>query len=437
MRRIVESKLFIGAIVGGALCANTAFAEVDIEGSFQPYANGFPSVEGVTPGMVIDSSNVDQVKDALDEQTYGFVKAGDYQIKVAPTINFDLHSKYIEASKKNGDVGFDAEGNLTNYISGRPFPHPPKAEDPQAGLKLIWNFQYGVSLGDLFCMEPFYFRMRDMRSGDLERTIKFDRLCFQRKAYRAVLEPTPEITPNPDGIYRAQYLRVSEPFDLKDTQLLIHKYKDDAKRTNGWLYLGFQRRVRRLATGQTTDSYLGTDLMIEDFEGYNGRVTDFNWEYLGTKTLLMPMLAYDSIPEADLSSEMEHEGFKYVDFRGKGNCFLQVPWMLRQVYVVKASPKDPSHPLSHRIHYFDAQTNDLPMNHIYDRKGEFWKWFAIAQSHPDHQMPVNKGAGVTFPDAASMVDVQSQRCTSIHFHSQVGTADETLFQVQNLRASAN
>ena len=51
------------------------------------------------------------------------------------------------------------------------------------------------------------------------------------------------------------------------------------------LYLGFQRRVRRLAQGQVTDSFLGSDLMIEDFEGYNGRVSDMKWTYKGTKNV--------------------------------------------------------------------------------------------------------------------------------------------------------
>lgn len=439
MRKFTKSKVFVAAIVGGILGTHTALAEVDIEGSFHPYADGLPTAEGVTPGMVIDSSNVDQVKHALDEQTYGFVKAGDYQITVAPTIDFNLNAKYIEASKQNGDVGFDENGNLTNYVSGRPFPYPPKEEDPQAGVKLIWNFQYGTAWGDLGCLSPFYYLFKDMRSGNLERTIQLDKLCFQRKARRTMFEPKPEVTPNPDGIFRAMYLRVSEPFDLKDTQLLIHKYKDDAKRTNAWMYLGFQRRVRRLSTGQTTDSYLGTDLMIEDFEGYNGQVTDFNWEYLGTKTLLMPMWAYDSIPEEDLSDEFEHNGFKYVDFGGKAKCFPKAPWMLRKVYLLKGSPKDSSHPISHRIHYVDAQSNDLPMNHIYDRKGEFWKWFAIGYSHADHHLPINKGAGVIFADAAAMIDVQVQHCTSLHFYSTMGAdlTDESTFQVQNLRASAN
>lgn len=439
MTKNTKSKACLAAFVGGVLNANIAHADIDVTESFQPYANGFPSVEGVTPGLIINSSNADQYKDVFDDRTWEFVKAGDYEIEVAPTIDFILNQKYIDASKKNDSVGFDEKGNLTNYINGRPFPYPPSANDPQAGVKLIWNFQYGQVWSDLGCLQPWYWQYKDFRTGSLERTIKFDRICFQRKAFRTVYEPIPEILPNPDQIYRAIYLRVVEPFDLKDTQLLLHKYKDDTKRTNGWLYLGFQRRVRRLATGQTTDAFLGSDIMIEDFEGFNGRVSDFNWEYLGTKTLLMSMWDHNAIKEKGEEYVNPENGFEYVDYTGKGKCFPKAPWMLRKMYLLKGTPKDPSHPVSHRIHYIDAQTNDMPMMHVYDRKGEFWKWFNIGWPHPDHHLPQNKGTGAMLGDSASLIDVQAQHCTTVHFHGVVGPdiIDETLFQVQNLRASAN
>ena len=92
--------------------------------------------------------------------------------------------------------------------------------------------------------------------------------------HRVNQAPVPEITPNPSELFRSIYVVVLEPYDVVNTQLLIHRAEDDQKRDNSWLYLGFQRRVRRLATGQVTDSFLGSDIMIEDFEGYNGRVCD-------------------------------------------------------------------------------------------------------------------------------------------------------------------
>jgi len=35
--------------------------------------------------------------------------------------------------------------------------------------------------------------------------------------------------------------------------------------------------------------------MIEDFEGYNGKVTDYTWEYAGTRNLLMPFYYHNDM----------------------------------------------------------------------------------------------------------------------------------------------
>ena len=59
---------------------------------------------------------------------------------------------------------------------------------------------------------------------------------------------------------------VPEPADVKNTQLLIQRAEDDQSAIIPGCIWSPQRRVRRLATGQVTDSFLGSDLMIEDFE---------------------------------------------------------------------------------------------------------------------------------------------------------------------------
>ncbi|MCY4364134.1 MAG: DUF1329 domain-containing protein [Gammaproteobacteria bacterium] len=429
----------------GSLLAFNVVAEItdtDIEYSFWPYKDGPPKVEGITVGMRIDASNAASLEHAFDPGTYEFIKNGDYSITVGRTMDFDMPDVFIELSKVNRNVGFDDKGLLTNYVNGRPFPHKPNANDPDAGTKLIWNFQYGRVWGDLGCMEPWYWDFKNMRTGKVERTIKYDRVCMKRSAYKSTDSPIPEDLPNPGQVYRKIYLKVAEPFDVKNTQVLIHKYKDDTKRLDGWLYLGFQRRVRRMATGQITDAFLGSDIMIEDFEGYEGRVSDYTWEYQGETTLLMPMWnhnetvkGYSDIQRSHKPADDEH--YDYINFVGKGGCFPDAPWMLRKLYIVKGSPKDPYHPLSQRIIYIDAQTNEMPISLIYDRGGKYWKWWLIGWPHLDHHLAINKGKGAMIGDAVTMVDVQAQHCTTLSFYGKVdpSLADNSLFTVQQLRIS--
>jgi len=53
----------------------------------------------------------------------------------------------------------------------------------------------------------------------------------------------------------AIYAKVYEPQDLKNTQLLILHADNDHKPQDAYMYLGFQRRVRRMAPGQYTDAF--------------------------------------------------------------------------------------------------------------------------------------------------------------------------------------
>jgi len=425
--------LFAVGAAGTALAAT----EADVENSFNPYKAGMPSFAGLSAGTVINKGNVDKFKDVLGAGVYKLIKDGAFEMKVGPTTQFSISKAYVEATRNNLNktrLGDKPGDMISGYVAGRPFPEEPDAKDPRAGEKLAWNYKYGVNWGDGAIISPFYWKYKNMQSGQVEKTIKWD-FHFLNFMHRTKDAPVPEITPNPSGIFRAIYVKAHEPQDLKNTQLLIQRFEDDAKLDDAYLYLGFQRRVRRLAQGQVTDAFLGSDLMIEDFEGYNGRVSDMKWTYKGTRNVMLPMWNHD---ELKLASDMpaEADGYKYVDFGGQGGCFAEGSWQLRKVYVLEAVPVNANHPVSKRVFYMDAQLQNLNgANEIYDRKGELWKVFMVGKSHADHHLPVNKGAGIGIDDAFSMVDLQSKHCTTGQFKGQVDPKKNPprLFQVQNLR----
>lgn len=413
-----------------------AATEADVDASFYPYKSGAPTFTGLSAGTTIDQGNADQFKDVLDPAMYDFIKKGWTSIKVGETTSFDLHANYVKATKDGlGKVKLGGNsGEIEGFIAGRPFPEEPSMDDPRAGEKLAWNYKYGYNWGDNAAIYPFYWKYRDLESGKLERTLKFN-FHFLNFMHRVNQDPTPNIDPNPSELFRAIYSQVLEPFDVKNTQLLIHRYEDDLKRDSAWLYLGFQRRVRKLASGQVTDAFLGSDLMIEDFEGYNGRINDMEWTYKGTKNILLPFYNHNDLTLAE--EDKESDGYQFVAMGDKGNCFPQITWQLRKVYVLENVPKDSNHPISKRIHYIDAQTYTIPRTLIYDRKGDLWKSFQIGQAHPDHHLPKNKGTGVSIDDSFTMIDVQAMHCTTGQFKGQVDAELNPVskFSVQNMRAT--
>lgn len=420
--------------------ACTAQAQADVvDNSFYPYRESTPSAPGLTTGMTINQANVAQFRDIIDPAFYNFIEQGWVEIKVGETTSFDLHPNYVEASRAGlGNVSLGAKpGELNGWQAGRPFPEEPDANDPRAGEKLAWNYKYGYNWGDSAAIYPFYWKYRDMNTDKVERTIKFN-FHFLNFTGRVNQEPLPAITPNPSELFRGIYVQVLEPHDVRNTQLLIHRAMDDLKRDNSWLYLGFQRRVRRLATGQVTDAFLGSDLMIEDFEGYNGRISDMNWAYKGTRYMLMPFYNHNEL-QLDTETHQDSDGYQVVAFSGKGGCFPNITWQLRKVYEVEATPVDGSHPLSRRVHFMDAQTFTIPRTVAYDRKGSMWKTFTIGQAHPDHHLPANQGSGVSIDDSFSMIDVQAMHCTTGQFKGQVDPSLSTpdMFSVQHMRATGN
>ena len=413
-----------------------ALTDADVDASFFPYKDGVPSAPGLEAGVTIDQNNVEQFRDVIDPAMYSFIKQGWTSIKVGETTSFDLHPNYVQATRDGlGKVKLgEKSGEIIGFVAGRPFPGEPSLDDPRAGEKIAWNYKYGYNWGDNAAIYPFYWKYKDMNSGKLERTIKFN-FHFLNLMHRVNQEPIPNIEPNPSQMYRAIYVQALEPFDVKNTQLLIHRYEDDLKRDSAWLYLGFQRRVRKLASGQVTDAFLGSDVMIEDFEGYNGRINDMEWTYKGTKNILVPFYNHNDL---QLSEEhKEKDGYQFVEMGDKGACFPQITWQLRKVYELENVPKDSNHPISKRVHYIDAQTYTIPRTLIYDRKGELWKSWLIGQAHPDHHLPKNKGTGVSIDDSFTMVDVQAMHCTTGQFKGQVDPALNPVnkFSVQNMRRS--
>ncbi len=387
------------------------------------------------PGTLITADNLQAHAALLDESIAALVADGQLEIRVGPTWSLPPHPAYIEATQRHAGQARLGEGPgvLQDYTAGLPFVDAPQADDPRAGEKLAWNFRYNWT-PDSGEITHFYWQYRDMRREKLERELSFSASQL-RFMHRHVTAPLPALEPNPSGIYNALYLRVEAPPDLRDTQLLIQRAEDDTERDRTWLYVASHRRVRRLASGQTTDAFLGSDIMIEDFIGYNGRIMDMTWRYEGTREVLLPFFVHAEAALTD-NGTPPPDGFRFVDFHGQGNCFPDVPWQLRRAHVLVAEPVADRHPLSRRRYYVDAQTRVIVLGNNFDRAGKLWKVGYGAYAHPDSHVDANRDTHAPVIDAATMIDVQAQHCTTLQFRTEAnsGALDANDFSVQALRA---
>lgn len=367
-------------------------------------------------GNTISSNNVDLYAHWLDEVVVEGIRAEQFQITLGPALDFPAHPRYVQATRDNiGATVIDPEtGELSNYRAGRPFPDLAM-QDPQAGVKAAWNMRY-VYAPDETETAHFIWRYRDMRKDKLERTLTMYGAIL-RYTHRHAQNPIPTLEDNPADLFSALYLRVDRPQDIRNTQLLIHRAEVDSEPEQAWMYLNTQRRVKRIATGQKTDAFLGSDIMIEDFLGYNGRIVDMEWTYLGSEELLLPMYGHNQL---DLrGQEPDKEGYRDIGFAGKGSCFPDVTWQLRRVHRLEAMPRDPGHPLSRRHYIIDAATFSPMLIRIYDRAGQLWKLGVSAVSHSGFHTAENEAWQGGITDGVSMIDLQAEHCTTLNMKSRM------------------
>lgn len=392
------------------------------------------STSGLEAGLEINADNADEYQEILAAQLGDLIKQGFYTVKLGDTLSFKPAQAYIDATREHlGKTMLgDEPGRINGYVAGRPFPEDPDIKDPRAGDKLAWNLRYTYAY-DSGEVADFFWHYRNMRKDKIERTLSFYASSL-RFMHRHVEEPLPALLKNPSEIYNTLYLRVIAPPDLRGTQLLVQRMEDDTKQEQAWLYLATHRRVRRLASGQTTDAFLGSDIMIEDFLGYNGRIMDQKWTYIETRNVLMPYFDHSKMPLVEVNNQQD--GFKFIGFTGKSDCFPDITWQLRKVHVLEAEPYDERHPLSKRLFYVDAQTMQPAYGNIFDRAGKLWKVAIAGFAHPDSHHAANHGSGTPIIDVVSMIDIQAMHCTTLQFKARLPEKKfkETDFSVQALRA---
>jgi len=363
------------------------------------------------PGTVISSANVAEYRQVLDPDLADLIAEDWYAITVGEPVSFDPHPNFVAATQQYGgqaQLG-DGDSQLINYTAGRPFPGELSTEDPRAGEKLAWNMRYAFA-ADSTIIPEMYWGYRDMRSQSIERTLTFNAQGM-RYMYRHVTDPVPALPKNPYAVYSAITLEAEDPTDVEGTKLLIYYNSDDNAEEQGWMYVPNLRRVRRVATTTRTDSFLGSDIMIEDFLGYTGRIKDMEWTFGGSTWILLPMYRHDQQQHA--AQKARKYDYQFVEFTGQSGCFPQVSWQLRKAYVLEGKPRRDDHPLSRRYFYVDAQTMSPILGKVYDRAGTLWKMLMAGLAHPDYHLAENKGSGAPLLDSSAAIDLQNKHCTTL------------------------
>ena len=251
----------------------------------------------VSPGDRIDQANWGKLEGLVPDPVLNWVKKGDFvlhihELEYPPRDYFPQFAK--DAFQANvGKYDLDEDDGIIDrettkrpaHIVGLPFPEIDQGE-PKAAKKIMYNALYmQYILGDLrFPLQSIY-----IGHSGFQREID---LSGSRQRWSAILEPEKGRI---RSMSRYTTLLVRSPFDLKGTAIMLWRYLDPTMQDSSFGFIPAIRRVRRMSPANRSDALLGSDFSVDDANGYDGKITDFEWKLLGTQEMIAPVLSTETV----------------------------------------------------------------------------------------------------------------------------------------------
>lgn len=339
----------------------------------------------VSPGDVIDSSNWQKLEGLVPDSVLNWVKKGDYILEIGK-LNYDIaanHPDYIlEAMQTNvGKYGLDEDegivdlktGKMPEYIIGYPFPEIDP-NDPGAAAKIMHNNQYAQFFtGDVRLLLDIEWVGR----GGFEREISGVGTQAAMTGW-----PGAQDRKNPDRMEKYFTTLITAPYDVAGTAVMTWRYLAGKKPDDSFGYIPAIRRVRRMSPANRSDSFVGSDLTMDDSNGYDGKVAAFEWKLLGQQEAIVPF--FDSNP-VTLVQNQEGEwhttrdvketiyGYRKDGWQGAPWAPTNDIWVKRPAYIIEIKSKDKYYNYGTCYLWVDRETNFCNYKVIYDRSGEYWR----------------------------------------------------------------
>jgi hypothetical protein len=346
---------------------------------------------GLKPGDTIGPENWKRVEGMVGENLLNRIKAGyTFKIKEHTIDKPPIH--YIQATNMySGRVSLDWNGGLRDYVAGLPFPKID-SRDPQAGLKLAWNLYWrwrgddhtsGEGVGSRKIISDAVERDGSERRSNLV-------VYYLKPRGRITLDPKPAI-PGYEHIDWMQLRADEYPRDTSGSTTLEIRYRDPRIEDDLYIYIPSLRRVHRAPPIQRCATLAPTEFNFDDINSFNGKITNFNYRFLGEKRMLG-------------NSSQEHAPFR----RQRGDYLpLDESWEVVDTYVLEITPKDPSYCYPKKLIYMDKVAFENVWTMIWDGKGNYWKeqfGFRTPVSLADGQKVLSVGSVV-------VVNLQNGRST--------------------------
>ena len=303
----------------------------------------------------------------------GFAPLFDFpelSIEIMETRHYPPSRAYRLATEQfAGTATIGSDGRLGSYQAGKPFSASQIAAAPprEAGYMVAWNHifrwqNYGYSAKSLVSYVGAGTGGTQTAGmaggGSVKRsmTVNYYRVYLSKLAQESDNNYRFDSEDKGD-LHWKEYFEFLDPFDVAGTKFVVERSLDPEAEDQVYSYIAGERRVRRLSAKERADSFMGTDLTLDDSQGFSGRVMDYVWDYLGRKVIL----------HVSASRNVQTEFF------GPNSNIPLDRWQLRPCYVVELTPKWEEHPYGRRVQFIDAESYNTALSLIFDRNDSLWK----------------------------------------------------------------
>ncbi len=354
----------------------------------------------VKAGDVITRQNSSKVADLVSPGNYVLVQQG-MVMDIVPSTHLDCPPPYkIDTEQYSSQVELTSSGRLAHYKAGLPFPLVD-VNDPQAALKIMWNFKYRPLYTDDLDARDIEMVSHEAGRSDPIEVMTFGHLGFYKNTGRSEVAPKPidDNYRDSDIAYRSGVFPVLEPAEAHGAGIVrqgsVRADVEDAV----WEYSAVTRRLRRLPAAELSDAFgvpsggsvggprgggtarattYASTIDPDSCFGFAAKLENYSYRLLGERAMLASVDAANSPAIA-----CAQDG---------GRSVCPENWQMRHLYVVEATAKKRSSfggvtIIPQRMLYIDSEGWFVTASDLFDWDGHLWKTIATFHAYRDRPIP--------------------------------------------------
>jgi hypothetical protein len=308
-----------------------------------------------TPLFTITAGNADQYADRLSDGQKAMLKKypDTYRIDVykthrtaaAPQWVYDNTFKNATRAALHGDIVEGAYGGI-------PFPVA------RTGAEVMWNHMLRWR-GTSWEFDVTQYQL----TSDGKAVKTSDGRADQQMPYY-LPDGSPEQFAKSNVFWTIRLVNAGPP--LRAGEAIVGRENLDGSKSQGWVYLTGQRRVRKLPNpccDTPTPSTAGV-MSFDEIEVWTGRLDRFDWKLQGRKEMFIP---YNGNRLLQPRTDAEVLGKHHLNPD-------HVRWELHRVWVVDASLRQGQrHQAPKSRYYCDEDTWTCVLGDRWDANGQLWK----------------------------------------------------------------